>query len=132
MRQPPLHEAHHRRDVDLTVDEGREIHSYSDDVAEGRVIGLTSSDGPRKPGDAVGLEISRGPEPVQVPDVEGKTWLEARPILEAAGLVVEYWNNNSRLIGETLPGIATVEDLDPQAGETVPKNSTVRVRLSAD
>ena len=119
-------------DVNLTVDGSREIRSYSDDVAEGRVIGLVRSDEPRRPGQTVGLEISRGPEPVQIPDVEGKTWLEARPILEAAGLVVEYWNNNSRLIGETLPGIATVEEIDPEEGETVPKNSTVRVRLSAD
>tara|TARA_R100001132_G_scaffold523_1_gene726 strand:+ start:142 stop:2103 length:1962 start_codon:yes stop_codon:yes gene_type:complete len=119
-------------DVGLTVDESREIRSYSDDVAEDRVIGLTSSDGPRQPGDIVGLEISRGPEPVLIPDVVGSAWLDAKATLERAGLVIEYWNTQSRLIAESsdFAEIATVTQIDPDAGKTVDKWSTVRVRLA--
>jgi serine/threonine-protein kinase len=103
--------------------------NYSDDVPKGAVIGIVGDDAVH-PNDTVLLNVSLGPEPVDVPDIVGLNWIAAKQKLADVGLSYEYWNNNSKLIGESLPGIATVQAIDPEGGQ-VPKGSPVRVRLSA-
>lgn len=117
-------------EVELTVDSGREIQSYSDDIAEGRVIGLVRSDDPRRPGQSVGLEISRGPEPVEVPSIEGMTWADAKQLLEQSGLTYQYKNALSEFLAGR-PDEVRVKSVDPKEGEVVAKGTTVTVALEA-
>jgi serine/threonine-protein kinase len=102
---------------------------YDDNVPAGAVISI---DGQAEvhPGDTVLLNVSLGPTPVDVPDIVGMNWIAAKQKLAEVGLTFEYWNNNSKLIGESLPGIATVQEIDPADGQ-LPKGSPVRVRLNA-
>jgi len=102
---------------------------YHDEVPKDTVIGIVGDD-PVHPDDTVLLSVSLGPTPVDVPDIVGMNWIAAKQKLAEVGLNYEYWNNNSKLIGETLPGIATVQQIDPEDGQ-LPKGSPVRVRLSA-
>jgi beta-lactam-binding protein with PASTA domain len=103
---------------------------YSDEVAKGVVIGIDGSPTVR-PGDTVLLNVSLGPEPVDVPAIVGMNWPAAKQALADAGLDFEYWNENSRRIGSSeIAGFATVQAIDPDGGQ-LPKGSKVRVRLSA-
>jgi serine/threonine-protein kinase len=78
--------------------------------------------GKARKGSTVTIWASKGPPPVQVPDVVGRTLDEARQLLEGAGLQVGDVFN--------LPaGPDQVLDQDPDAGSTVPKGT--RVNLSA-
>ncbi|MFB8030307.1 MULTISPECIES: Stk1 family PASTA domain-containing Ser/Thr kinase [unclassified Streptomyces] len=72
-------------------DEGLDLkgvdHAYSDTVERGTVISSDPGSGERIRGnDAVKLVISRGPEIVKVPDVEGLALADARRELKATGL----------------------------------------------
>ncbi|MFT2816582.1 Stk1 family PASTA domain-containing Ser/Thr kinase [Leifsonia sp. A12D58] len=99
--------------------------TYSDDVPEGNVIAVTpTSDGPIRKGSTLSLTISRGPEPVLIPDVVGKAWSEAKPILEDAGLKLDY-----NLFADAAPGLFSVTTVTPSSGTTVPKGSTVKVNF---
>ncbi|WP_246139936.1 Stk1 family PASTA domain-containing Ser/Thr kinase [Protaetiibacter larvae] len=104
--------------------------SYSDTVTKDTVISLVDPGGPLHPDDEVLLLISDGPEPVTIPEIVGLGWIAAQKQLADAGLVFQYWNNNSELLGKNVPGIAVVQEIDPPSG-AVPKGSTIRVRLSA-
>ncbi|MFE7353531.1 Stk1 family PASTA domain-containing Ser/Thr kinase [Streptomyces sp. NPDC057543] len=62
--------------------------SYSDTVDRGKVISSDPASGARIRGnDAVTLVVSRGPEIVKVPDVQGRALADARRELKKAGLV---------------------------------------------
>ncbi len=68
----------------------------------------------------IALVVSKGPPPVPVPEVVGKSLDEAREILTAAGFEVRDFN---------LPGGPDrVLDQSPNGGDTAPKGS--RVTLS--
>jgi beta-lactam-binding protein with PASTA domain len=112
-------------DKHLVVQSGES--SYNDTVPEGDVIAASAAkDGPVREGDTMVLSISRGPEPVQVPDVIGKAWSEAKKILEAANLKLDY-----NLFADAAPGLFTVTKVTPGVGTSVPKNSTVKIGFSA-
>jgi serine/threonine-protein kinase len=66
--------------------------AFSDDVPEGYVISQSPNSGTGFKKDTIVLTVSRGPEFVVVPDVEGKTEAEATRILEAAGFTVKSTN----------------------------------------
>lgn len=102
---------------------------YSDDVPEGVVIGI-DGDATVRPGDTVLLNVSLGPEPVDVPAIVGLTWYEARAKLTEVGLGFEYWNEPSRFIGEGIPSSAVVVGISPDAGSSLRKGESVRVRLA--
>lgn len=109
------------KDVGLLVDAGPQ--SYSDTVPEGDVIqAQAQSDAPVKPGDTLLLETSKGPEPVPVPDVAGKTWIDAKKMLQDAGFQLDYDKT-----ADILPGVAIVASTNPAAGTDVKKGSTVKV-----
>ncbi len=92
---------------------------YSDTVPEGRVISQSPKAGTfLPPGSTVRLVVSRGPAPVQVPDVEGKKLEDALRILSSAGLKASV----SRLG----PGNRVVYQLPPP-GTTVRRGSTVQL-----
>nr|WP_221244085.1 Stk1 family PASTA domain-containing Ser/Thr kinase [Cryobacterium roopkundense] len=100
--------------------------TYSDTVPEGRVVSSTAPDGPVRSGATITLTISRGPEPVQIPDVVGKPWSEAKQILEDASLRLDY-----NIFADAAPGLFTVTKVTPGAGESVPRGSSVKINFSA-
>ena len=96
-----------------------EERKFSSRVDEGKVIAVRPAPGTEVPADSdVVLIVSDGPEPVEVPDVEGMDVLEASDVLEDAGLCV----------GETEgPANTEVLSTDPPAGEVVEAGSCVRI-----
>jgi beta-lactam-binding protein with PASTA domain/tRNA A-37 threonylcarbamoyl transferase component Bud32 len=96
--------------------------TYSDTVAEGKVIKATpANDGPVRVGDTFSLTISRGPEPVVVPDVSGMAWNDAKSTLSNLGFKLKYDG-----IWDTVPLFPLkATTTDPAAGVSAPKGSTV-------
>ncbi|MBW3537452.1 MAG: PASTA domain-containing protein, partial [Actinobacteria bacterium] len=91
---------------------------YSDTVAPGFVVRTSPRAGGEAPhGSKVTVYESLGPELVTVPDVEGKTVDQARAQLEGAGLRVGDIEGKQRR--------GRVEATDPDAGERVPKGTSV-------
>jgi len=111
---------------DLTAVEGAK--TFSDTIEEGRVIRVEAKkkDGPISPGDTVTLVISRGPDLVEVPAVEGDTIEVAIDKLEAAGFKVDVrtlipkdrWDED----------FAVVANSDPSSGQKLKRGSTVIIR----
>ena len=95
-------------------------------IESGRVISQDPAPKTKAPeGSTVQLVVSLGPEQVQVPDVKGRTELEAQFILGAAGL-------RSRVISiedaSVDPGTAI--STNPAAGTPVARNTEVELRVS--
>ncbi|MGO4681541.1 Stk1 family PASTA domain-containing Ser/Thr kinase [Microbacterium sp. 2MCAF23] len=111
--------------VGLGVDSGS-VSSYSDSVPKGRVIGIGDRDGGGnwRPGDTIVLNVSKGPEPVTVPDVVGANLADAMKTLTDAGL------NPQTSVPEVVWSLFQVTGTDPKAGVSVDKNSTIRVKVS--
>ncbi|HWM38276.1 MAG TPA: Stk1 family PASTA domain-containing Ser/Thr kinase [Streptomyces sp.] len=75
-------------------------------------------------GDTVTVNMSKGPPPVAVPDVEGDSFTEAKQELEGAGFKVDRETQES----DETPG--TVLTQDPNGGGKAPKNSTVTLTVA--
>ncbi len=110
--------------VGLTV--GDRTEQYSDDVPRGQVISAEPQDDPAVQGTAVDLVVSRGPTPITLPDVSGKTINEATSTLENLGLKVSVPDCTNVLCRfydwkSSLPVSAT----DPVQGTTVYRGDTV-------
>jgi serine/threonine-protein kinase len=76
-------------------------------------------------GDEIELVVSRGPPPVPVPDVAGKSPEEATAALQAAGFLVAQ----ETPYDETVPA-GQVIGTDPKAGTGTPRDSTVKLLVS--
>jgi serine/threonine-protein kinase len=115
------------QDARLKVADGTP-EEWSDTVDKGSVISQSaerSGGGSWRPGDTITLTVSKGPQPVTVPDVVGMTLTQAKAKLEGLGLKASYqgWGD--------LPGfgdMATVIDQKPADG-TLPKGGTVKLTL---
>jgi serine/threonine-protein kinase len=99
--------------------------SYSDTVPKWNVIAVQPQHQPVHPGDTVLLETSKGPEPVAVPDVVGKTWDVAKKALTDAGFQLAY-----SPIADVAPNAFVVSKISPGAGSEQPKGSTVTVNFA--
>ncbi|TFD16856.1 Stk1 family PASTA domain-containing Ser/Thr kinase [Cryobacterium sp. TMT2-23] len=106
-------------DKGLLVTAGGE--EFSDSVADGDVISARpTKDGPVRAGDTFTLTTSKGPAPVEVPNVVGKSWGEGKKILTDLGFKLKY-----NALWDT-PGFAiVVQSTDPAAGTLAPKGSTI-------
>jgi serine/threonine-protein kinase len=122
----PLGEARQiLEDARLKVD-GNTPEDWSDNVAKGSVIAQTTErpgGGSWRPGDAVTLTVSKGPQPVDIPDVVGKNRDDALKAIRNVGLNPKYderWRSvkNSCVVAQST---------DPVADKTVPKGSDVTV-----
>ncbi|WP_025157648.1 Stk1 family PASTA domain-containing Ser/Thr kinase [Leifsonia aquatica] len=109
--------------VNLKVGQGPE--SYSDTVEKGDVIAAHPQSDVVHPNDTLLLETSKGPEPVQIPDVVGKTWDVAKKALQAAGFQLKY-----SPIADVAPPAFVVSKISPAGGEQAPKGSTITVNFS--
>ncbi len=97
---------------------------FSDTVARGLVIRSVAPAGAIAPGAELTLIVSKGVEQVQVPDVNGKTWREAKKLLTDAGFTLEYDRQ-----ADVLPDLARVQNTSPKSGDSVDKGSTVSIRF---
>jgi serine/threonine-protein kinase len=95
--------------------------AFSDDVPAGTVIGTKPAAGePAARDSAVEIVVSKGPDVVVVPNVNGKSYDEAIAAIEGAGLVVDQVFGQAK--GRPF---AT----DPPAGSTVKRGSKVNIFL---
>lgn len=103
------------QDIGFTVTAQEE---FSDSVPAGTVIRQDPASGTKLRGDAITIVVSKGPDVVQVPDVEGMRKNEAQSTLEAAGLQVQvlFGNGNFEVRAQT-----------PSPGSTVKRGSTVQI-----
>ena len=92
---------------------------FSDDVEEGRVIGLDPGSGSEAArGATVEILVSKGPDLVVVPEVIGMSVADARAALNAAGLAVEVFPDNAE---------GRVLEVDPQEGTELRRGETVSI-----
>ena len=107
-------------DLGLTVDRKNK---YSETVEKGLVISTDPKAGATvHRGDTVELVVSKGPPLVEVPGVVRMSEADARATLEAAGFVVEV----KKPAGFEFFGVS---DQNPNAGEKLPKGSTVTITV---
>ncbi len=97
---------------------------YDETVPEGRVISQEPRRGTLFQGGVVSLVVSRGPELVEVPSVTASGVEEAVAQLEALDFVVKLDRS-----GATYIGLEYVLSSDPDAGEMVPKGTTITLSL---
>ncbi len=92
---------------------------FSDSVPAGTVISQSTPEGTTLfKGDEVAYVVSKGPQTVQVPSVQGKPEKEAIAILQAAGLEVRV----ERVLGGIF---GTARSTDPAAGNVVKVGSSI-------
>ncbi|HWM11328.1 MAG TPA: PASTA domain-containing protein [Solirubrobacteraceae bacterium] len=108
--------------------ESRVEREFSDDVRQGRVIATQPGPGSViERGTEVTLQVSRGPEQIEVPDVVGEAEDDARDALQDAGLSVgEVTEEES---SDEEPG--TVLEQDPAAGAAVDRGDNVNLVIAA-
>jgi eukaryotic-like serine/threonine-protein kinase len=75
-------------------------------------------------GTAIRINVSKGPKPLDVPDVRGVPYEQARASLEAAGFNVARDDVESSQPADVVVG------QDPSVGETAPRGSTVTLQVS--
>lgn len=97
--------------------------SYHDTVTKGDVISTDPNRGTSvKPNTAVNLTISKGPEPVPLPKLEGTSAVQASKTLTDLGIKVSI----TKRISESVPK-GNVISMSPKGGTTVDKGSTVKI-----
>ncbi len=110
----------------LTV--GDSISRFSDKVESGKVIGTSpKAETLVTPGREIGLVVSKGPEPIEMPDVKGKSRDEATQILTRAGLEVKYTDVQPGVFGP-FPGQVAAQD--PQPGTKLKKGDDVTISVA--
>ena len=103
---------------------GAQTQAFSDSAALGTVVSSNPAAGANGVynGDSVAVTVSKGPENVTVPDVNGKSEEEAKKALEDLGLKAEI---NKRLGGP----FGTARSTDPAAGTSVKAGSSVKINI---
>ena len=104
---------------------GQPSYAWSQTVAQGLVVGTDPASGTRlRPGTAVQLVLSKGKQPVAVPNVSGMAQDQAVKQLQALGFVVDA----QQVFSDTVP-VGVVVDQTPSSG-TADKGSTVTLHVS--
>ncbi|MCU1418315.1 MAG: pknB [Schumannella sp.] len=110
--------------VDLHASAGEQ--AYSDSIPEGKVVAIQLDDGQvLHPGDDVLLTTSRGPAPVDVPNIVGMTWAAAKAKLDELGIKYDY-NQGADLA----PELVTVRSTNPEAGSHIHRGDTIKVKFT--
>ena len=105
---------------------GGRTEAFDDNVATGQVAKTSPKIGSKlKPGDRVDLVISKGPKPIEIPNVVGQKIKTAGANLSDLGLKVDRSNVFSESVKKN-----TVMSIKPKAGNTVASGSTVEVVVS--
>jgi serine/threonine-protein kinase len=121
-----------RRDAERTLEEAGfgvgTVTQRSSSTARGTVIETTPAGGASAivPG-PITLVLSSGPSAITLPDVTGRSYGDARNILEQLGLTVAGLGLDSASTEKA----GTVISQNPAAGRTVASGTTVGLKLSA-
>ena len=108
----------------LTV--GKITKDWSEKIGKSLVISSAPKPTtPLKNGQAVALVISKGPAPVTIPRLVGKTKADATAALKSAGLEARYAEDYSKTVAE-----GSVISSTPRAGTTVPRGGAVTLVIS--
>ncbi|MEX0833896.1 MAG: Stk1 family PASTA domain-containing Ser/Thr kinase [Actinomycetota bacterium] len=108
------------------LDVGRLGEDYSDSVAKGKVMRQSVRGGAKADGGtAIDLTISKGPPPVRVPDVTGRTLEDAMSLLRGSGLEVVQTDKYSPLADR---GRVISQSVD--ARKVVPEGTKVEIVVS--
>jgi serine/threonine-protein kinase len=101
---------------------------FHDTVPQGAVLRIQAEDPAAaiRVGSFVDIVTSKGVELIEVPDVLGMPWSEAKGILESAGFSLIYNG-----VADLLPGAFIVADLTPDELTMQPKGSDVRISFSS-
>ena len=115
------------KEVGLNSGEVREDED-SDTIPRGAVIRAVPIAGAEivRVGDIVDLITSKGVEQVEIPNVVGQSWADAKQLLVDAGFDLRYNG-----VAALLPGSFRVSALSPEGGTLAPKGSTLRISFSA-
>ncbi|MCM2576430.1 Stk1 family PASTA domain-containing Ser/Thr kinase [Streptomyces meridianus] len=107
------------REAGLRVEvSGKRVHSEEDRNTVAEQVPSEGDEVAR--GDTVTLTLSKGPQLVEVPDVEGQSLDEAKRKLEDAGFTVDV---SRFFFGDT------VFDQSVNGGEKAPRGSTIKIRV---
>ncbi len=113
----------HLESTGFVVEEVKEFHEVA---AIGEVIRQDPAARQDVPvGSLVTLTVSKGPKPIEIPDLKNKSELEAANALGNLGFEVVFFEEESEEVEE-----GKVVRTDPPAGEKLPPGSTVTVILS--
>ncbi len=107
----------------LTLDAGLGSEAHDPEMPSGDVLALITNTDPVRPGDAVGLQVSLGPELFEIPDVSGKPLQEAMDLLTDAG-----FSPTTLVPSGPLRDLAKATSTDPAAGERVEAGTEIRVK----
>lgn len=100
---------------------------HSDDVPEGKIVRADPSPGQVVPVDtAIHVHLSKGPAPVDVPDLKGVSVDKAREILEKAGLKL---GDVHEQFDRDIAG-GDIISSEPDAGTSLTRGSKVNVKVS--
>lgn len=113
-------------DVGLLGSTSAGLHDWSDTVEKGKVIGYQApAEGTAvTEGTLLQLIVSDGVEQVEIPDVVGMTWRDAKAKLLELGFTLDY-----NTIADSFPS-STVKKISPEAGNVVDKGSTIKVNFN--
>lgn len=112
-------------DKGLVVLEERQA-QFSEDVAKDRVIGYANrgEEGNWRPGDSIQLIVSKGPEPVAVPNVAGQSIRQAVRTLEGAGF--QPVTNVPEIVWDLFTATSTT----PETGSKHPRDTKIQIRAA--
>ncbi|GHD40575.1 Stk1 family PASTA domain-containing Ser/Thr kinase [Mycetocola manganoxydans] len=111
-------------DVGLVVSDKVE-ERFSDEIDKGLVLSVIVADGVIRPGDDVSLVVSKGVDLVPIPDVVGMLVADAIQKLQDAGFKTTVESDLEELFWA--PTRLTVDSIDPEAGESARRGSTITV-----
>jgi eukaryotic-like serine/threonine-protein kinase len=93
-------------------------------VPQGEVISWSGNGALLPKGSPVDLVVSNGPRPIQIPDLRGRTYADAKAILDGLGLP----SNEVMVYDDTIPN-GSVVNTSPGPGPVAP-GSSVTVNVS--
>lgn len=114
------------KDAGLVFDSGMSTESHNDEIEAGLVIDANLPEETLRVGSAVGLNVSLGPELVEIPDVKDLPLQEAMDLLLSVGL------DPTTNVPDALRSFAVANGTNPKAGEKVKKGTSVQVKAQID
>ncbi len=112
--------------AEANLEVGRISQAYSETVKAGLVLSSEPGAGTAsKKGANVALVLSKGPQPIDVPDLTGKTWDEATTIVTGLGLTLQQ---GEAVFSDSVPK-DRIGDQSPRSGQLF-KGDTITASLS--
>lgn len=110
-----------------SLEAGDVTREYDEKVPEGKIVSSSPAAGsPQRKGTSVDLVVSKGPEPITIPDVSGETEEDATSALEDLGFEVK---TGTPVHHDSIPK-GSVVSTSPAISETATKGDTITIVLS--